>query len=162
MSVKPARNLFGPRRVRGPVWRPRFDARIRHGAYNPGLFRAGMVLTPGDDGEGDAGAERSSVEDGFGVLAERLGRLSAVLPWSLDDAVLFRDDDQVVLARSAGGPGPAGPTVGPAPAAVDDEADVLVVASDDDELVVEHCEPGAVDFDSLARVPGGLEAATRE
>lgn len=121
-----------------------------------------MVFSPGDDDERDAGAERSSVEDGFDALAERLGRLAAVLPWSLDDAVVFRDDDQVVLARPAGGPGPAGPTVGPAPAAVDDEADVLVVVSDDGGLAVEHCEPGAVDFDSLAWVPGGLEAATRE
>ncbi|RXK49323.1 hypothetical protein [Halorientalis pallida] len=121
-----------------------------------------MVFSPGNDDERDAGAERSSVEGGFEALAERLGRLAAVLPWSLDDAVLFRDDEQVVLARPAGGSGPAGPTVGPAPAAVDDEADVLVVASDGDGLVVEHCEPGAVDFDSLAWIPGGLEAATRK
>lgn len=121
-----------------------------------------MVFSPGDDGERDAGTERSSVEEGFDALAERLGRLATVLPWSLDDAVLFRDDEQVVLARSAGKPGPAEPTVGPAPAGVDDEADVLIVATDDGGLVVEHCEPDAVDFDSLAWVPGGLQAATRE
>jgi hypothetical protein len=50
--------------------------------------------------------------------------------------------------------------VGPAPAAVDDEADVLIVASDGDGLAVEHREPETVDFDSLAWVPGGLDAAT--
>ncbi len=120
-----------------------------------------MVFSPRDD-ESDAGADRSPVEDGLGALAGRLGRLAAVLPWSLDDAVLFRDDERVVLARPAGGPSPAEPTVGPAPAAVDDDADVLVVATDDDGLVVEHREPGTVDFDSLAWVPGGLETATRE
>jgi hypothetical protein len=45
---------------------------------------------------------------------------------------------------------------------VDDGADVLVVATDDDGLVVEHRGPEAVDFDSLAWVPGGLETATKE
>ena len=119
-----------------------------------------MVFSPGNDGGHDDGRDRSSVEDGVDALARRLGRLAAVIPWSLDDAVVFRDDEQVVLARPAGGPGPAGPTVGPAPAAVDDEADVLIVAADDGGLAVEHREPGAVDFDSLARVPVGLEAAT--
>jgi hypothetical protein len=121
-----------------------------------------MVLSPRDDDEGDASAEWSSVEDGLDALAARLGRLAAVLPWSLDDAVLFRDEESVVLARPASGPSPAGPSVGPAPAAVDDDADVLVVATDADGLVVEHRDPGTVDFDSLAWVPGGLEAATRQ
>ncbi|MFB6084201.1 MAG: hypothetical protein ABEJ94_08155 [Halorientalis sp.] len=94
--------------------------------------------------------------------AERLGRLAAALPWSPDDAVVFRDDERIVLARPSDGRAPGGPTVGPTPRAVDDGADVLVVASDGEGLVVEHREPGTVDFDSLARVPDGLETATRE
>ncbi|WP_299262806.1 hypothetical protein [Halorientalis sp.] len=121
-----------------------------------------MVHSPTDGGESDTGADRPLLEDGPDALAGQLGRLAAVLPWSLDDAVLFRDDEQVVLARPADGPRPAGPSVGSAPAAVDDGADVLVVATDDDGLVVEHRGPEAVDFDSLAWVPGGLETATKE
>jgi hypothetical protein len=119
-----------------------------------------MVFSSSDEGDGDGGADRSAVGDGVDALVRRLGRLAAVLPWSLDRAVLFRDDDRVVLARAAGGSEPPGPSVGPAPAAVDDEADVLIVASDGDGLAVEHREPETVDFDSLAWVPGGLDAAT--
>lgn len=114
--------------------------------------------TSNRDDDCDAGADRSAGDGAVDALSRRLGRLAAVLPWSLEGAVLFRDGDRVVVARPSGGAGPAGPSVGPAPAGVDDEADVLIVAADADGLVVESRRPEAVDFDSLAWVPGGLDA----
>ncbi|WP_335999004.1 hypothetical protein [Halorientalis halophila] len=127
-----------------------------------------MVLSPEDDGERDDGTAEAAgpaAADGFEALARRLGELAAVLPWSLEGAVLFRDDERVVLARGASsGPAITGPTTAPGPEtdAVDGDAGVLVVAEAEDGLSVERCEAAAVDFDVLERIPGGLESVAPE